>query len=279
MSKATAPGRSTANRMPNFSDWNNELAAAVRAVGHPSFPKVLGEALQLLAPFHMVNAFGYDGSKPPIDLFNDPEPKIAQIIIDDYISGAYLLDPFFEAVRQGLRDRFLAMQVLAPDRFRNSEYFKVHYRKAEISDEAGYVMPLQSGLIAVLSITRRTGEAWFRKAELSRLQAVVPLVCALGEAHWNSVADNDALADWRAGQRHGPRDVSTIPNRLGGGCLTEREVEIVQFLLKGHSSQSAGLCLNISPATVKVHRKNIYRKLRIASQAELFALFMAEALA
>jgi hypothetical protein len=34
------------------------------------------------------------------------------------------------------------------------------------------------------------------------------------------------------------------------------------------------LSLDISPGTVKIHRKNIYRKLKVSSQAELFAAFM-----
>ena len=32
--------------------------------------------------------------------------------------------------------------------------------------------------------------------------------------------------------------------------------------------------LSISPGTVKIHRKNIYRKLKVSTQAELFAAFM-----
>jgi DNA-binding CsgD family transcriptional regulator len=52
--------------------------------------------------------------------------------------------------------------------------------------------------------------------------------------------------------------------------LTKREAEITAFILQGHSSLSISLILNISTETVKVHRKNIYRKLRISSQAELF---------
>jgi DNA-binding CsgD family transcriptional regulator len=46
------------------------------------------------------------------------------------------------------------------------------------------------------------------------------------------------------------------------------------MILRGHSSVSIGLQLEISPQTVKVFRKQLYKKCRISSQAELFNLMM-----
>ena len=40
------------------------------------------------------------------------------------------------------------------------------------------------------------------------------------------------------------------------------------------SSRATGLCLGISDQTVKVHRRNIYKKLQISSQNELFSLLV-----
>ena len=45
-------------------------------------------------------------------------------------------------------------------------------------------------------------------------------------------------------------------------------------MLKGHSRKSVAQGLAISPETVKLHRKHIYEKLDITSQAELFSLFL-----
>jgi DNA-binding CsgD family transcriptional regulator len=62
--------------------------------------------------------------------------------------------------------------------------------------------------------------------------------------------------------------------RFGEGILTPREREVAEFTLKGHSAESAGQILGISPGTVRIHRRNIYSKLRINSQGELFSRFL-----
>lgn len=62
---------------------------------------------------------------------------------------------------------------------------------------------------------------------------------------------------------------------FGEGLLTPREREVVEHTLKGHSADAVGAILGISPGTVRIHRRNIYAKLRINSQGELFSKFIA----
>ncbi len=59
-----------------------------------------------------------------------------------------------------------------------------------------------------------------------------------------------------------------------GVSLSPRQAEIALLILRGHSSVSIGLRLGISAQTVKVFRKQLYRKCGISSQAELFSLLM-----
>nr|WP_246739578.1 helix-turn-helix transcriptional regulator [Martelella sp. HB161492] len=56
--------------------------------------------------------------------------------------------------------------------------------------------------------------------------------------------------------------------------LTGREREIAALILKGHSTGSIALTTGITAGTVKIHRKNLYRKLGISSQGELYHLFL-----
>lgn len=50
--------------------------------------------------------------------------------------------------------------------------------------------------------------------------------------------------------------------------FSEREKEVVEFLLQGKSNKQIALSLNISQNTVEYHLKNIYRKLKVGSRTE-----------
>ena len=71
-------------------------------------------------------------------------------------------------------------------------------------------------------------------------------------------------------------DHSLITDTVGtlfGQRITPRETEVVVQVLEGHSSESIAKSLGISVGTVRIHRRNIYAKLRISSQQELFSIF------
>lgn len=51
--------------------------------------------------------------------------------------------------------------------------------------------------------------------------------------------------------------------------LTQREIEIIKLLVTGMTSAEIGIKLFISEHTVKTHRKNILKKLKLAGTAEL----------
>lgn len=78
-------------------------------------------------------------------------------------------------------------------------------------------------------------------------------------------------------QRDEAVEVVTSPPRLEDFAITElspREGEVVQMILKGHSSQSIGLALEIALPTVKTHRKHAYAKPGISTQQQLFSAFL-----
>jgi DNA-binding NarL/FixJ family response regulator len=55
--------------------------------------------------------------------------------------------------------------------------------------------------------------------------------------------------------------------------LSEREIEIVQYVKKGYSSREIALLLDIGMKTVEVHRYNILRKLHLKNSASLINFF------
>ena len=109
----------------------------------------------------------------------------------------------------------------------------------------------------------------FSKAEIKALRAVWPVVQASCQTHWKNTARDTVPAP--SGLEE---NIELAFRTLGEGILTPREREVVEHTLRGHSADAVGKLLGISSGTVRIHRKNIYSKLRINSQGELFSVFL-----
>ncbi|MCA0339810.1 MULTISPECIES: helix-turn-helix transcriptional regulator [unclassified Shinella] len=244
-----------------IDQWNASLAAAVAVLGEPGFPAALEQALRHLVAFEMMNGFAYAPGGKAFDLDNDRIVGDRTTIVDHYLAGAYILDPFYDAVRNSPHQGILIMRRLAPDRFTETEYYRRHYQATGIVDEIGFVLKLRHA-DAVLSLSRIGTVTAFSRRDITRLESAAPVVRALAERHWHgrfTPPDEDAKA------------AAAISHPL----LSKRELEIVTLILKGHSTYSIAATLGLSPNTVKVHRRQAYAKLTISSQAELFHLFLS----
>lgn len=247
-----------------FGSWNRKMGEAAHAVGSPEFPASLQAALRLIAPFEMMNGFRYTPDRRALDLYNECDIVDRSIIVDQYLAGAYVLDPFYDAICKNTVPPLIVMQEIAPDSFRQSEYYRVHYASTTIVDEIGFVLDLTGGHVGVLSISRVGATTMFGRREIEQFEDAANLVCALAASHWR-ISERTALAPGETPTAH-----------LSHPLLTAREREIVALILKGHSTVSIGAVLSLSPETVKVHRRHTYAKLNISSQGELFRLFLAQ---
>ena len=68
--------------------------------------------------------------------------------------------------------------------------------------------------------------------------------------------------------------IDGVIHNMGSGQLTRREAEVIGLLLQGHSSKLIARGLGISEGTVTNHKRNVYEKLAIHSQAQLFSRFL-----
>ena len=120
-----------------------------------------------------------------------------------------------------------------------------------------------TGLTGVTFFARWDQSPPVVRAELDILRAIEPAIAASVRQHWSNLhgIGDQCSTSGQSGERR----------PFGEEPLSAREREIVTMILQGHSTESIALHLDISPGTVKIHRKNIYRKLQISTQAELFS--------
>jgi DNA-binding CsgD family transcriptional regulator len=244
--------------------------AVVAALDSPTLPQTLADLLRQVAPFTYTVMFGYHGSAQPIDLYDDFPPGKRKVFVTDYQAGPYMLDPFYLAASRSVAPGLYRLRDLAPDRFYQGEYFRSYYVQTGLAEEIAYFVTLPDHSTLTLSLMR--AEKPFSQKEFTALEAVFPFVSAIARQHWPGL--DQSRGKGSTARQRPQRRMTYDLGSFGEGILTPREREVAEFTLKGHSAESAGQILGISPGTVRIHRRNIYAKLRINSQGELFSRFL-----
>ena len=256
-------------------DLDAFFQAAAALVALPPKPDAqAGEGLvailSAIARFDHVVVFAYRGEEQPVHVFSTFDEAEYDIFVSQYLVGPCLLDPFYRNALTG-EDGIWRMRELAPDRFFSSEYFRSYYSKTGLAEEVGFFVTLDSGMSIVLSLMRKEATGRFSAAEFAQVRKAWPLVRTSVRKFWSGIEERFSPEQKSAS---GMSRTENVWARLQSTHrLTPRESAIIELVLQGHSSESVGLRLGISTGTVKVHRRNVHRKLGISSQTQLFSLF------
>jgi len=245
------------------------LSRAIDATGQTGFLPNLLEYLRVDVPFVGVLLLLVDQNNRLIHIFDTIRTPY-RIELDMYLDGVYQLDPFYTRFCKDRKTSAMLIRDVAPDRFNLTEYYQRYYRNIELKDEMAIFTDLQGGRFLFFSISRRGGEPRFRRRELKSVVRDLPVLASLCRRHFAEPSYNQETLSDNADERR----MEYALERFGESALTPREHEVAVHILKGHSSKSLAREIDISPETVKIHRRNIYRKLGISSQSELFLRFL-----
>lgn len=246
------------------------MAQATRALHSDAFSQALLDVITLVTPVDSFAAVGFPSDSLPILLSDitqrtvEPEKKGD---LDNYIGGAYLLDPFYEAAQEFIPSGLYRLGEVAADDFHSSEYFRLYYRYSNLTDEVGFLLAIKNAGYLHLSLARIEH---FQEPEVENLRQLTPWLLAVLEQQWQGVLSNKPQQ-----QVSLHKQLTEALRNFGSSLLTDRECEVARLLLHGHSSKSMAAKLKISMETIKVHRRNLYNKLDISSQSELFSLFLS----
>ena len=245
------------------------LAETIKSLRKKDFSVYFNQWLRTLANHDNTTVLAYFRDETPQILLTDSETRaVHQNMSHVYLSGAYLLDPFYELHNSGADTNLYRMSDIAPDQFSRNQYFLEYYQRTTIIDEIAFIIwPSPQMSVHVCLGRDAKSKRRFTMRELSSAKKVLPIVEALVCGHWENLRFSS--------EDHGENVLERMARLVAethGINLTKRQAEVTLLVLRGHSSASIGLRLGISPQTVKVFRKQLYRKCNISSQAELFAL-------
>ena len=255
------------------ADTNTEdqLAATIGALRSDGFNMDLCRWLESCLEYDNITALAYFHDRAPMALITQSrQPLVHKKFHELYLTGAYLLDPFHDLHIRKVPPGVYRLSDIAPDQFHRHRYFLDYYRKTTMVDEFAFVSYPSKGVSLHVCLGRDDhSNQRFTARDIRTARRIAPLVVALTQAHWHY------LTSQGKGSESGL--ISNLIDALKarhGVTLSPRQAQVAILVLRGHSSVSIGLKLGISPLTVKVFRKQLYKKCRISSQAELFQLLL-----
>lgn len=268
--------------MPNsYSDTSSaelspldgdEAAGLIDAIGSASFFEKLHAYLLRTVDFQNFIVLFFETGRTAEILHTNLALLDLRAQMASYLDGLYELDPFFIASSSGDERLFIVMDEVAPEEFIATEFYKNYYTTIDLTQETRFVVPLRPGRWLHLLAERERPAPMFSAEERAALRRISRTIAALARKHYEfgviagSIAShNRALA----------ANLFQVIGQLRSGVLSAREVEIAESLLQGHSPKSVARRLGISVDTVINHKRHIYRKLEVHSQAQLFNMVIA----
>jgi DNA-binding CsgD family transcriptional regulator len=239
------------------------IAAVIRAIGRDDFARSTARSLLEVVKFDLTAVVLHRRAGRPVVLFDNFDAAGARTGIENYVSVTHVMNPILRYVRREVcvvraRD-FTVRSAAIADAVRpyvvRSADEEMGFRTLgwpNAQEEIGLYLPA-CGAVVEMSFYRDRGRCAVPTATLGMLSKLGAPLAAAFETH-AAVAPNAPAVS----------PIESWP-------LSPREAQIAELMLAGCSSDAIALRLDISRHTVKDHRKRIFRKLGVASLAELFA--------
>ncbi|SHK90133.1 helix-turn-helix transcriptional regulator [Halomonas caseinilytica] len=253
----------------NELGWHRAFRVLLSRVDEDDFWMAVVRQLARHLTFNTWVALIFYQHRPPTILADsDEDDGTDEALFQDYQRGLYLLDPFYVACREVNESGLVTLDEVAPRHFRRTEYYQQYFSRNIVADEIQLNRRLDEERTLCLSLGATTP---FGSAELGVLQLVQPWLLELMRLRMHFEQGGEVLGPHPWHPHQGTSE--QVASRHG---LTQREREVSQLMLGGGSAKEIARRLEISVETVRAHKKHLYTKLGINSQAELFSLFWQE---
>lgn len=250
------------------------LARAISLIGTPEFYWGLVDFLRSLAQFDSVVVLVFSGETTPISVLHKAYGHdVFDLLESDYLDASYLLDPIYQLHDQRGEAGIYRLTEIAPDHFQRSRYFKQYYRKIGMLEEVVIFLPVNEMTTITISLGKdNVSRTPFSRRVQKDLFQFENVIHELMRSDWERrKASNEPVSGER---RSIVNNLRKVTQARYGVNLTKRQAEVALLVLRGHSTPSAAAVLEVSPQTVKVFRRQLYGRLNISSQSELFSMML-----
>lgn len=249
----------------------------IGSIGTANCGPALDRFASSLAGFDMSAVFIFSFDARPLLMHDQYSMHVSRHALENYLSGGYLLDPFYAACTHDHPKGLWRMDDLAPDCFGASDFITssdvhpcISSQSGSLVEEVGFLVPLEQSLTATYSLMRLQGRPRFTEREFEDLRSIAPVIENALSKHWSYTRPDS----FKIRSTDVSGKIERAFSEAFAETLTPKQRDIVRMILRGHSSLSISLRLGISEGTAKLHRANIYSRLGISSQSELFRMFI-----
>jgi len=263
------PDRLTTLTIDKLQAWSEGFARVIETIDGRSTPQRLCAALGDLVSIDFSGIFVLRRDSAPITILDDIPAGTETI---SYLESLYLLDPVFDHFLNGTLPTCALLDDICPDDFFESDYFLQYWSNVNIVSEFSINTHFDDDTVIHVPLSRIRGSQPFSQDDIDVLSAASPVVVAtmrrFWEAHRTSLASGASSAD--SFHTH----LSYVMDNFGCSLLTPREMDIMQLTMRGYSDKLSARQLNITPGTVRNHKKSIFNKLHVSSQGQVFGLLL-----
>ncbi|WP_446904592.1 response regulator transcription factor [Burkholderia sp. YIM B11467] len=250
--------------------WHRSVGRLIESLDQPGFWLSLIRLIEEYVAVDSWVALMFGDGRPQVFAECPYEGGGPDPLYRDYVQGLYLLDPFYIANRDAPKSGLFRLSDVAPECFRDTEYYTLYFTHNVVEDEVQFNVVLDDTRTLCLSLGSKRR---FSPEQVALLDLVRPWVAGLMRQR---LAYERTPAEPAPPRRAGAGTQDGFEHAMArlGTPLTARELDVIRLILSGRSNKEVANKLAISAETVKVHRRNIYAKLAINSQSELFSLFL-----
>jgi len=260
-------------------EWIEAIAGAIDHVNSGSCPQHLVNAIATLVKFDMAMSVVYSHHCKPFYVYDTFQTEKAKQGLANYINSTFILNPAYAAYCGGLNSGVYRIHELSSENSVSSDQYHSLKIRRMPGEELEYItecwphkmeeifiaISLPAGEMGEISLLRARSKGGFADTDITLLKTHLPLIEAVYRQYWIKARCYASIDN-------------TIPpmdyllKTVFDDQLSTRENQVAALVLKGTSGQDIAEELGISLTTVKTHRKNLYLKLGITTQTELFSL-------
>lgn len=245
---------------PLLTTLSIPLAACIEAIGYerfyPRFFALIGKITRI--DQYMVFEFCDKWESPRCRLaHNVHRPELGLQLASLYLEGNYLNDPLLERLANEITEHptqpaceLLLSRTLPPvyrRRFFNVPDIKEKFAIAANDEESGRLYYINF---------YRSAEREFAANEIEGLEQCSALISALLLRHFREERQG------RGVQKH-----------LLAAGLSEREAQICELIVAGHTTKTIARKLNLAESSIITYRKRAYQKLGVHRKPDLLEIF------